>query len=426
MGYDPQRHHTQSIAEAYIHLALAIDRHIPGYVDAYYGPPEWRQQAQADGPRPVADLLADATHLTARVAADDEMKRLRRDYLSKEMRAIQAALSILEGKESPLAEEVEALYDISPRWVSETVFEEAHQTLEELLPSGPSLFERMAARSKAAEVSAEQAQPLLHEITTELRRRTQARFGLPAGESLEVRLVKNEPWGAYNWYLGEFRSRIDVNTDLPLHAPALVNMMAHEGYPGHHTDHSIKEQRLVQERDCIEFSITILHAPSCVVAEGIATQAMSMVLSDDEWVTWHTDELFPRAGLDHLDAGRERAIDRACRQLDEAVLGNVAFLLHDHGLDEEEAVAYMQRYGLKSEQEARHLMPLLTNRLLGSYVFNYGYGRQMLDALFAAQGDRDRWFARLLTQPVTPSQVRAWTERCNAPPKCVAPESSAN
>jgi hypothetical protein len=410
MGYDPQRHRTESIAQAYIHLALAIERHIPGYVDAYYGPPEWRQQAQAVGPRPVADLLAEATALAARVAADVEMDRLRRDYLSKEMRAMQAVLCTLEGKESPFAEEVEALYDITPQWVSETVFEEAHRILEEYLPSGPSLFERMAARRKATEVSAERVQPLLHVITAELRRRTLSRFRLPAAESLEIRLVENEPWAAYNWYLGDFRSRIDVNTDLPLHAPVLVNTMAHEGYPGHHTDHSIKEQRLVQERDYIEFSITILHAPSCVMAEGTATQAMSMVLSEDEWVTWHTDELFPRAGLDHLDADRERAIDQACQKLDEAVLGNVAFMLHDQGADEEETVAYMQRYSLTSEPEARHLIPFLSNRLLGSYVFNYGCGRQMLDALFAARGDRNRWFAQLLTQPITPSQVRAWTE----------------
>jgi hypothetical protein len=410
MGYDPQRHHTNPVAQAYIHLALEIDRHIPGYVDSYYGPPGWRQQAQEDGPRPVTDLLADATDLAARVAADAEMNWLRCDYLSKEMRAMQAALCILEGKESSLAEEVEALYDITPQWVSETVFEEAHQALEGHLPSGPSLFERMVARKKATEVSAERAHPLLHEITTELRRRTQARFRLPAGESLEIRLVKNEPWDAYNWYLGDFRSHIDINTDLPLHATALVNMMAHEGYPGHHTDHSIKEQTLVRERGYIEFSITILHAPSCVLAEGIGTHALSMVLSDDEWVTWHTDELFPRAGLGHLDAERERAIDQASRRLGEAVLGNVAFLLHDQGVDEEEAVAYMQRYGLRSEPEARHLMPLLSNRLLGSYVFNYGYGRRMLDALFAARGDGDRWFAQLLTRPVTPSQVRAWIE----------------
>jgi hypothetical protein len=42
------------IAEAYIRLALSIDHHVPGCVDAYYGPEDWRIQAEADGPRPIS------------------------------------------------------------------------------------------------------------------------------------------------------------------------------------------------------------------------------------------------------------------------------------------------------------------------------------------------------------------------------------
>jgi len=96
------------------------------------------------------------------------------------------------------------------------------------------------------------AHELALEIIAELRRRTQARFPLPDGESFELRIVTNQPWSAYNWYLGDFRSRIDVNTDLPLHVTGLVDLMAHEGYPGHHTEHSLKEARLARERTTIQ------------------------------------------------------------------------------------------------------------------------------------------------------------------------------
>ena len=34
----------QEIAEAYVKLVLAIGQHDPNYVDAYYGPPEWKKQ----------------------------------------------------------------------------------------------------------------------------------------------------------------------------------------------------------------------------------------------------------------------------------------------------------------------------------------------------------------------------------------------
>jgi hypothetical protein len=398
-----------STAEAYVRLALAIGQHISEYVDAYYGPFEWRQEAKEAAPRPVLDLQQEASDLAATLAADTETDQQRRDYLSKQVEAMQTVLRILHGEELSFAEQIEGVHDITATWVDEAVFEEAHHKLGELLPPGASIGERMIAAREATKIPIEQAGPLLHEIIAELRRRTRARFPLPGDESFELQLVNDQPWNAANWYLGDFRSRIDVNTDLSLYLPYLADLMAHEGYPGHHTEQSIKEERLTRGRGYIEFSTATLYAPSSVVAEGIATRSLSMVMSDDEWVAWHTDELFPRAGLDHLDAEREWAISQATQEL-LGVSSNVAFLLHQQGADEEEAVAYTQRYGLKSEDEARRRTGFLANRLPASHIVSYCHAGSMLDDLFTAFGDRDHWFARLLAEPVTPSQVRAWIE----------------
>ena len=35
------------IAERYVKLVLALGQHDADYVDAYYGPPEWKQQAES-------------------------------------------------------------------------------------------------------------------------------------------------------------------------------------------------------------------------------------------------------------------------------------------------------------------------------------------------------------------------------------------
>lgn len=397
---------SNAIAPAHVQLALAIGQHIPDYIDAYYGPPEWQRQAEADGPRPVAELAREAADLAAAIADDAEMDPQRRDFLAREARAMQTSLRILQGEQLTLTEETEALYDITPEWVDEAVFEEAHRALDELLPPGDSLVERRMIRKKAAEVPVEQDASLLDEIVAELHRRTRARFPLPPGESFEVGLVSDKPWGAYNWYLGDFRSRIDVNTDLPIGITRLADMLAHEGYPGHHTELAIKESRLVREKGWIEHTVAILNSPSCVVAEGIATRALSILIPDDELVAWYADELFPRAGLGHLDAQRERAIDNASRKLS-GVSGNAAFLLYDQNADESEIMDYIQRYGLSSEEEAGKAMDFL--KYARSYVFTYHYGGEMLDALFAAQGDRDHWFTQLLTESVTPIQLRVWT-----------------
>jgi hypothetical protein len=397
---------TDAITPAHVRLALAIGQHIPDYIDAYYGPPEWQRQAEADGPRPVTELAREAADLAMAIADDTEMDPQRRDFLAREARAMQTSLRILQGERFTLTEETEALYDITPEWVDEAVFEEAHRALNELLPPGDSLVERRMIRKETIKVPIEPDMPLLHEIVAELCHRTRARFPLPPDESFEIQLVSDKPWSAYNWYLGDFRSRIDINTDLPIGITRLAGMLAHEGYPGHHTELAIKESRLVREKGWIEHTVAVLNSPSCVIAEGIATRALSTLVPDDELVAWYADELFPRAGLGHLDAQRERAIDNASRKLS-GVPGNAAFLMYDQNADESEIVAYIQRYGLNSEEEAGKAVGFL--KYARSYVFTYHYGGEMLDALFAAQGDRDHWFTRLLTESVTPSQIRART-----------------
>src|SRR5690348_4088401 len=38
-----------AVAEKYAHLVLALGQHDPDYVDAFYGPTEWKTQAEKQG-----------------------------------------------------------------------------------------------------------------------------------------------------------------------------------------------------------------------------------------------------------------------------------------------------------------------------------------------------------------------------------------
>ena len=51
------------IAEAFVKLGLAVWQHEPDFVDSYFGPPEWKQQAQEMGKRPHHELLDEAIAL---------------------------------------------------------------------------------------------------------------------------------------------------------------------------------------------------------------------------------------------------------------------------------------------------------------------------------------------------------------------------
>ena len=58
------------LAVDFAKLQLEVDVHDRGYVDAYYGPPEWQTEAEARKPRTAA-LKAEAARLIAAAKAVD-------------------------------------------------------------------------------------------------------------------------------------------------------------------------------------------------------------------------------------------------------------------------------------------------------------------------------------------------------------------
>jgi hypothetical protein len=397
----------ETFAEEYVRLALSIDQHLPGYIDAYLGPAEWKAHAKSQGAQPLSELAGRVAALANAIGNARGVPSERKEFLARHVTAMRISVRLLRGEKLPLADEVLALYDVLPAWTDEAHFEEAQRQLDELLPRGPTLLERMTARNKALEISVEQAGDLLPRIQERLRALTRERFPLPEQEAVDFVFVKDKPWGAYNWFLGGGRSRVELNTDLPLRINALVNLVAHEAYPGHHTELSIKHSRLFQQAGRLEHAALLINSPSCVVSEGIATAALSIILPEEDLLNWYSGELFPRASLQGLDARREHMIDRALLTL-YAARGNAAFMLHDRGVGADELTRYLQCYELRTEQEARKTIEFLGNPLYRSYVFTYTLGRDMLTALFAKGRDVTHWYTRLLTEAVIPAQIRRW------------------
>jgi hypothetical protein len=232
------------------------------------------------------------------------------------------------------------------------------------------------------------------------------RFGLPEGELFEAQLVKQKPWGAYNWYLGNYRSRIDVNTDLPKLLTSLPDLIAHEAYPGHHTEMVLKEELLWRKKRKAEHTLLLLNAPSSVLSEGIAVHAREMVMSDEELYEWLANALAERAGLVGVDLALMFAIEQRKRLL-QGVMGNAGFLYHEDKASKEEVIEYILRYSLRKRQSAEKSFEFLSHPNYRSYIFTYTYGAQLLNQLFK-KGEPERWFARLLREAVTPSIVKEW------------------
>ena len=395
----------QPVIEEYIKLSFAMEEYTPGYVDAYFGPEEWKAQASQDGKLPL-DILVKRTAKLLDETSKADMDEQRRDFLSRQITAMQMSQRLLAGEQVSLADETEALYDIRPGWVDEAQFVEAQKELDQLLPTGNSLVERMEAWNKSLEISIDKAKELLPHVTKRLREITNQKFDLPKDETFALEWVSGKPWGAYNWYLGDFRSRIDINTDIPTGINRLPYLIAHEGYPGHHTELSIKEEKLVRQRKWLEHTVVLSNSPSSLIAEGIATTSLKINFSDDELEGWYRDEILPMAGMSHIDPRQMIEIDNSKRKTEYAV-GNIAFMLFDQKKSEEDAEQYLEKYAVSDEQERKHYVRFVSDPLARSYVFTYDLGRDLLEELFKEK-DRTEYFKRLLEEPVTPSQVRQW------------------
>lgn len=393
------------IGRRYLHLALQLDRHFEGFVDAYFGPPEFRAEVQTGSPRSLEALADDAQLLLDAIEADVPDAQ-RKGFLAKQVQAMAAVIRNLSGDQIDFVQEVELYFDITPTMIDEATFEAAHTQLDEILPGDGSLIERSVAWREKLYLEPSKILPVFNLALRETRRRTQKLFDLPPGEDLMLHLVEDEPWAAYNWYLGDFCSRIDLNTDLPVRADSAVPLIAHEAYPGHHTEHALKEQCLYKQKGRAEHAVQLLLAPESVIAEGIADNAQQILFDDSELAAFLRDQLYPLAGLSELDVEKQLRVGRATEAL-RSVSGNAALLLHREGCAPEEVQRYIERYSLRTPEEASHSMRFITNPLFRSYVFNYAVGKALLAPLLDGP-DALANFERLLSEPLTPSQAHLW------------------
>ncbi len=243
-------------------------------------------------------------------------------------------------------------------------------------------------------------------LVEDLRDRTRTLFGLPEGEHVDFELVTGQPWSGFNYYLGDLRSRVAVNVDLPVLSTALAHLVAHESYPGHHTEHTRKEVGLVRRRQWWEESIFLVGTPQCLLAEGLADLGLEVVMGrrPESTVAEHLRPLGIR-----YDTEVVAAVAEAGDALG-AVRQNAAFRLHEDGADPDVVTDEVAHWGLQSGERAAKVVEFLTHPTWRAYLTCYVEGLPLCRAFVA--GDPAR-FDRLLSEQLTPQQLadRIGTDR---------------
>jgi hypothetical protein len=388
----------------YLLLGLRFDRIEEGYVDSFTGDPALRRAVADEAAPDPAALARQARRLHDEVDASG-LNPQRADYLKAHLRALDCAGRKFAGEDVGFVDEVRDYFDVSIAKGDEDRYREAHRALDEALGGSGPLVERMQAHRSGEEIPPERLEECIHAFSSALRDRVRADFPLPDTETINYEIVTDKPWSGFNYYEGNFRSTVAVNADLKQQMSNLPRLVAHESYPGHHTEHCRKEAGLVEVGGQAEQTIFLVNTPQCLMAEGLADLALHAAVPDN-WGAWAAD-IYADLGL-RFDGERAEAISSASAALAD-VRQDAALMLHDEHRDADDVVAFLQRWLLTSPERARQSMRFLSSPLWRAYTSTYVEGYRLLRGWLDARPDDvslTARFGRLLDEPLIPSSLR--------------------
>jgi hypothetical protein len=412
-GADPYR----AVAEQYVKLVLAVGQHDADYVDAFYGPAEWRKQAEAaKTPLPAIDTQAAATETQLAALAvppikgpEGELWMLRRQYLTRQLAALRSRVAMLQGKKLTFDEESLALYDAVAPTKPASEFEAVLTQLSAKLPGEGSLIDRYDRYKQGFVIPKARVDRVFQEAIRGCRGRMPS-IGLPMQERFTVEYVTNKSWSGYNWYQGDYKSLIQVNTDLPIYIDRAIDLACHEGYPGHHAYNVLLEKNLVKDRGWIEYTVYPLFSPQSLIAEGTANYGIEVAFSMPDRLRFESDVLFPLAGLDPNRVAEYYVVLDLVDRLSYA--GNEAARQYIDGkIDRAGAVAWLEKYAMYTKPRAEQRVKFIDQ--YRSYVINYNLGKDLVRAYVERKVGREktplrRWteFLALLSSPRLPSGLK--------------------
>ncbi|MFM1723551.1 MULTISPECIES: DUF885 domain-containing protein [Rhodococcus] len=403
-----------ALVRDYLLLGLRFDRLEDGFVDAYTGDPALRRQVENESRPDPRRLVADARALRGELPGAGFTEERTR-FLDAHLTALECSARKFAGEDIGFVDEVAAYFDVRIEPGSEDEYREAHRRMDAVLPGPGTLGERMEAHRAADRIPPERLAECVEAFNSALRDRVRAEYALPETERVDYEVVGDKPWSGFNYYLGDYRSTVAINSDLDQHMSHLPRLIAHESYPGHHTEHCRKEAGLVGAGQ-LEQTLFVVNTPQCLMAEGLADLALASIVGDgrsgaggathQSWGRW-AQEIYADLGL-RFDGERAEELSAASAGL-LSVRQDAALLLHDRGADPDDVVAFLQRWTLSSPERAKQSLRFLSSPLWRAYISTYVEGYRLLGAWLdrAPVGpDRSARFRRLLDEPLTPGALR--------------------
>ena len=403
------------ISEDYVKLVLEIGQYDNTFVDAYFGPEEWKPTAPKSKTLPLIKFVKRANTLirycdTLLVSDDPNLEIARINMLKKQLIAVRTKTEMIGGKFYTFDEEAKLLYDAEPPHFSMHHFDELLVGLDRLLAGEGDLPTRYNNFMAEFIIPKEKLDTVFRVAIDESRKITKDYFELPENENFILEYVTNKVWSGYNYYKGNAQSLIQINTDFPIYISRAIDLASHEGYPGHHIYMMLTEQNLVTTKGWMEYSVYPLFSPSSLIAEGSANYGIDVVFPGGKRIAFEKESLFPLAGIDTSKAEIFYKAQDLMSKLNYA-RNEIARAYLNGDISRKNAIKQIEKYSLFTPEKAAQSVRFIeANR---SYIINYNLGKDLVAKHVELQGGsynnpEKRWefFKELLSNPYSASTLK--------------------
>ncbi len=411
----PNQPTIDNIAENYVKLVLEIGQYDDTFVDAYFGPEDWKPTEVKSEILPLDNFVERANTLINQcdlllVSGDPNLEIARINMLKKQLIAVRTKTEMIGGKLYTFDEEAKLLYDAEPPHFSMAHFNELLIGLDSLLVGEGDLPTRYNNFMSEFIIPKEKLDTIFRVAIDESRKITKNYFELPENENFVLEYVTDKVWSGYNYYQGNAQSLIQINTDFPIYISRAIDLASHEGYPGHHIYMMLTEQNLVNNKGWMEYSVYPLFSPVSLIAEGSANYGIDVVFPSDKRINFEMEHLFPIAGIDVNKADLFYKVQDLMSELSYA-RNETARAYLNGDLSRENAIKQIEKYSLFTPQKAEQSIRFIeANR---SYIINYNLGKDLVAKHIELLGGsysnpEKRWeiFKELLSNPYSASTLK--------------------
>ena len=336
-------------------------------VDAYFGPENLSPERVTRIPS-SEKLLASLDRLID--TTKDLDNELRRIVIASDFRSLKVVARWLSGDNIPYKQLVEGIFGITPSKFRRAEIQKAQQKVEDAskgLP-GSNVGERIVKWRDKSKISGETLKKMINTEVLERTKEIEELFKEKVFNHLPFK-VKNrgviykvatgEPWGAYNYYQGNFASINAINVDRPHNKYRLIGMLCHE-YEHHIAN--VFTEHYYRKTKALDTSVALLHTKGSIINEGTADCAREFL------------------NLKPTEYGK---LLESLSTLQSMVTLNSAYMLNVENVDDEKTAEYISSEAFIPAEEARKslmfnkpMTPSGQPNLFKPYIYTYYFGRK--------------------------------------------------